>query len=147
METTALLLAALLALFRPPADIRARLALHHDHIVQVATAAAAHHDVPVGVLLVVGLSESHLGEDHGEGGNWGAPISPTRRHTAGTPDHAARALASGFRHCHTWLGAVAWFRSGACRPQHTIGYSAPFAIRTVERVYRRAGLELPLDLH
>lgn len=87
-----------------------------DSIIEGAVAASTAHDVPVGLLLTVGWVESHLGCAVHSGGSWGAPISPTNRHVAGGPSHAARALHSGFAACGSWSGAVGRFRSGLCRP-------------------------------
>lgn len=46
--------------------------------------------------------------------DWGAPSSSRDRHTPGTPDDAARALATGYAVCGSWRGAITRFRSGLC---------------------------------
>jgi len=146
MHTTQLILAVLLSMFRPPADVRARLDARQEQIVTQATEAAAAHGIPVGLLLFVGFAETHLGTDRAEGGGWGAPVSPVRRHTAGTADHAARALAHSYLVCHSWRGAVARFRTGLCTAPHRLpGYTPEYAIRVVARMYQRAGVPLPDD--
>jgi hypothetical protein len=71
---------------------------------------------PVELTASVAFLETHLGCDANEGGNWGAPISATRRHTAGTHMHAVRVLANGYLRCGTWEGAVLRFRTGLCNP-------------------------------
>lgn len=90
---------------------------------QEAIAEALHETsglgVPVEVMTAVGFRETHLGCDEGEGGNWGAPIDPQHRHTAGTHLHAAQALMTGFGVCGSWDGAIRRFRTGSCRPSAT----------------------------
>lgn len=136
------LLLALLALFHRTPH-RACLAAHVDEIVRRAERAQAAHGVPPGVLLAVGFLESHLGCAPGSGGNWGAPVSPAHRHTAGTSDHAARSLATGYRVCGTWAGSVGWFRCGRCACPRLVGYEPGFAMRVVGRVYREARVPEP----
>lgn len=68
------------------------------------------------VLVAIGFSETHLGCDANEGGNWGAPISPTRRNVAGTPLQAARILWHSYQACGTWEAAARRFRTGLCNP-------------------------------
>ena len=80
---------------------------------------ASNLGVPVEVITAVGFRETHLGCDAGEGGNWGAPIDPQHRHTAGTHMHAAQALMTGFEVCRTWDGAIRRFRTGECRSTPT----------------------------
>jgi len=87
-----------------------------DAIVANLNAGEGKYGVPAGLMMVVAFNETHLGCDAREGGNWGAPISATRRHVAGTPLQAARILANGHRHCGSWRGAVSFFRTGLCRP-------------------------------
>lgn len=72
---------------------------------------------PVELTASVAFLETHLGCDVNEGGNWGAPISATRRHTAGTHMHAVRVLSIGFVRCGSWEGAVRRFRTGLCNPE------------------------------
>lgn len=119
MSFVAALVAALLSLFpRSPslACLRARL----DTITADAHAAAGQYGVPPALLLAVGFVETHLGCDRASGGCWGAPIDPQHRGTAGRASHAAQALATSYRVCGTWEGAVCRFRCGLCRcpPQH-----------------------------
>lgn len=139
---TRALLLALLAIFHRTPHM-ACLARHADSIVRRAEAARVEHAVPPGVLLSVGFLESHLGCAPGSGGNWGAPVSSRHRHTAGTSDHAARSLATGYRVCGTWGGALGWFRCGRCRCPRMVGYDPDFAARVVERVYREARVPMP----
>lgn len=75
-------------------------------------------DMPPQLFVAVGFLETHLGCARGEGGNWGAPISPTQRHTAGTPMHAARALWRSYQVCGDWEKAARRFRTGLCNPRH-----------------------------
>ncbi len=143
-ELTALILTTLLSIIpRVPQPQRGRLEARHDRIVAEATAAAAHHNVPVALLFSTAMMETHIGTDVGEGDGWGAPISRFRRHTAGTADNAASALAFGFRDCHTWLGATHHYRCGLCRCMHLLGYQAPQAIRLAEHTMQRANVPLP----
>lgn len=72
--------------------------------------------MPTEVFATIGFMETHLGCDQGEGGNWGAPISPTQRHVAGTPLQAATALWRSYEVCGSWDGAARRFRTGLCRP-------------------------------
>lgn len=76
--------------------------------------AAERLSVPSGLALSVSFHETHVGCDRNEGGGWGAPIDIRHRHTAGTPEHAIRALRRSFEVCHDWEGAVSRFRSGLC---------------------------------
>ena len=141
--TARLLLAALLQILRPPSAVRERLAAHYDEIAAQAAASAERYGVPVGLLLTVGYAESQLGSDPRAGGSWGAPVSRGRRNVAGTSDHAARALATSYRVCGSWRGAVSRFRCGLCHCNRVEGYSPTRALRLAERVYRRAGLAMP----
>lgn len=110
-----MLLAAILTLFPyMSGNNRACIERNATSIVNVVESAQRENGVPPAVLLTVGFMETHLGCDVGEGGNWGAPISPQRRHVAGTPRQAAVALQHGFERCGSWLGAIARFRSGRC---------------------------------
>jgi len=102
------------------------------------------HGVPVSILLVVGFTETHLGCDNNEGGNWGAPISRFRRHVAGTHLHAANALRRSFEVCGDWFGAIARFRSGLCRPTNPRYFtSIRSRVLLIRRLHRSIGLELP----
>jgi hypothetical protein len=137
---------ALLGSFRlVPARTRQRIEARRDHIEDRAYQSEVQHGVPMGVILPVAWVESHVGTDDGEGGNWGAPISPARRHTAGTPMHAARALAWSYRVCgYDWQRAVARFHSGLCQP-HAARHQE--YVRTVTRlvraVYSQVGVPIP----
>lgn len=141
----ATLLAALLAIFpRSPALVCLRS--RADTIAAQARDAAAHRGVPAGLLLAVGFMESHLGCARSSGGCWGAPIDPQHRGTAGTPDHAAQALATSFRVCGSWDGAVCRFRCGLCRcPDRHTRYAAN-AIGLARRIYTTAGEPVPAAL-
>jgi hypothetical protein len=144
-----LLFAALLAILPGvPQPMHGCMRRRHDRIVEEIARAADRHGVPPAVLLVVGLLESHYGCAPGSGGCWGAPIDRAHRLTAGTPDHAAVALAHSFEACGTWAGAVARFRCGLCRcPARIVrGYTPEFAARLIERVHRRAGVPAPKGL-
>lgn len=115
-----------------------------EQIAALVDDAEESYGVPAGVLLVVGFLETHLGTDHGEGGNWGAPIDARHRHTAGTAFNAAHVLAVGFGTCHTWLRAITYYRSGHCVfARRLVGYEAPYALRLIERIYDTAGVERP----
>ncbi len=157
-NTAALLLVALLAVIpRIPQPIRDRVAAHRDAIVAVAATAEREYGVPAGLMLVVGLLESHWGLHDGEGyrpghlGDWGAPASATQRHVAGPPARAARILAHSLTECGGprwrmpgWLPAVRRFRSGLCSREHAgRGYSARYALELTRRAYARAGVALP----
>lgn len=74
---------------------------------------------PTELTAAVAFVETHLGCDINEGGNWGAPIDPQHRHTAGTHMHAVRALSRGYRACGDWDGAVMRFRTGLCNPKRS----------------------------
>lgn len=124
-------------------SIRAR----QTTIEQNLLASESIHGVPMGIMLMVAWAETHVGGDINEGGNWGAPIDPQHRHTAGTPLHAARALRRSYEVCGSWYRAVARFRSGLCRPHNpthqrytrTVTYLA-------RRLYLRVGDTIPPTL-
>jgi len=140
-----LILAAILAFF-PRFPTRQCVIDNTEAIVQHAVN-AEQYGVPAGVFLIVGFAETHLGCDAGEGGGYGAPIDRFHRHTPGTPEHAARALAASYRVCHTWEGAISRFRSGQCHLLPTdprSGYVRR-ALVLIPRAYRHAGVE-PIDL-
>ena len=131
-------LTALVSLIpRLPARVRGCFERTRERIAERAEEGSRLYNVPVSLLLTIALLETHWGCDHGEGGNWGAPISRTRRHTAGTPNHAASALATSYRVCGTWLGATRRFRYGLCFHRRTRGYSPEFAMHLSERVDKR----------
>ena len=131
--TAAAWIVALLAAY-PHLAHRACIVARAPQIAADADSAAARYGVPVGVLLAVAVMESHLGCAPRSGGCWGAPVSRTRRQTAGRADHAASALALGYRRCHSDEGAVSHFRWGVChRATHT-GYGPEDVLRLAERV-------------
>lgn len=137
--TAAAWITALLLAF-PSLAHRPCVIARREQIAAAAEAAARRHEVPVGLLLAVAVLESHLGCNPRSGGCWGAPISRDRRHTAGTADHAASALALGLRRCGSDEGAIAHFRWGRCRvPRGAHGYGPVSVLRLAERVARRMG--------
>jgi hypothetical protein len=88
--------------------------------------------VPAEVIGAVGFYETHWGCDAHEGGNWGAPIDASHRHTAGTHIHAARSLLAGFGRCGSWDGAISRFRTGRCHPD-AVGARYLANVRTLIR--------------
>lgn len=141
---TALLLAALLSIFRPPGRVRSRIDAHQAQIAADADAASAATGADPAILMFVALAETHLGQDAGEGGGWGAPTDRFHRHTAGTAFHSARALAWSYRVCGgSWLRAVRRYRTGACGVEPRRGYTARRALQIAVRMYERAGLAVP----
>lgn len=112
--------ALLLALY-PRAPYRACL---ERRAPAIASQVAAAHGVPPSLLVAVGWHESHLGCAPRSGGCWGAPVSRSRRGTAGGVSEAASSLATGYRVCGTWAGAVARFRGGQCAPGAHAAYVA-----------------------
>jgi hypothetical protein len=94
----------------------------------------AYPEMPMEIIAAIGFVETHLGCDQGEGGNWGAPISPTQRHVAGTPFQAATALWHSYERCHTWEGAARRFRTGLCRPTPTGSAYSRRAMHVVNRL-------------
>lgn len=91
-------------------------------------------NMPIEILATIGFMETHLGCDRGENGNWGAPISPTQRHVAGTPMHAAVALWHGYQTCGTWQGATRRFRTGLCVPNPISTRYERTAMQVVNRI-------------
>lgn len=118
MITAAEVLTAILTLFpHMSGNNRQCIIEHRPQIEQVLVQAQQEFpEMPTELMASIGLMETHLGCDRGEGGNWGAPISSTQRHVAGTPMHAVRALWRSYQVCHTWDGAARRFRTGLCRP-------------------------------
>ncbi len=116
-----------------------------DEIAALANAASTAHHVPVGLLLATGWMESHLGCAAGSGGNWGAPRDIRHRNIAGTPDHAARALARSYVVCGSWSRAVGRFRSGLCAAPHNRDYVAT-TLSLAVNVYARARVAVPAEL-
>lgn len=83
---------------------------------QVAEAIRTYPRVRPAYFISIAFVETHLGCDRGAGGNWGAPISATRRHVAGTHMHAARLASRSLEVCHDELSAARRFRTGLCNP-------------------------------
>lgn len=182
---------ALMLLLPPAARFSSCIQQHRSFIVEKVALAEEEHGIPPAVMLVVAYLESHYGCHPNSGGCWGAPIDMQHRLTAGTPNHAAVALhtgfygegrvdrngnPTGFRGCHTWLGAVSRFRCGLCscpayrrapipangdctslgrywkrtragnRCIRDLGYTAEYAITRVELMHERTGVALPANL-
>ena len=116
-----------------------------EPIAQAVEAAQRENNVPPSVLIAAAFSETHLGCDPLSGGNWGAPISASRRHTAGGPVEAARSLQEGFLACGSWQGAISRFRSGSCRLPTTDPRSSYVGrvLRDVIRLCSQTGINLP----
>lgn len=136
MITAADVVTAILAIFPyMSGDNRQCIINNRSNIENVLTQSQQRFpQMPIEVLATIGFIETHLGCDRGEGGNWGAPISPTQRHVAGTPMQAAVALWHGYQVCGTWEGATRRFRTGLCTPNPTnIPYSRT-AMRLVNRI-------------
>lgn len=97
---------------------------------------------PVELTAAVAFLETHLGCDINEGGNWGAPIDPQHRHTAGTHMHAVQALSRGYMRCGSWEGAVLRFHTGFCDPMHqtrsrAVQQRGVLYLRTVNSIVNR----------
>jgi hypothetical protein len=108
---------------------------HREQIEQVLVVSQREYpEMPMEMIAAIGFMETHLGCDQGEGGNWGAPASPTQRHVPGTPFQAATALWHSYEHCHTWEGAARRFRTGLCRPTPTGSAYSRTAMRVVNRL-------------
>ena len=144
-EVVLRLFAALLTLHPLiPNRMRSCMMLNRESISQMASDGSLSTGVPPAVLLMVGFFESHLGCNPRSGGSWGSPVDNTHRHIAGTPRRAADDLATSYRVCGTWLGAVSRFRCGLCRcrPSLLRGYSPSYLMGQVQRVELTAGVEL-----
>jgi hypothetical protein len=136
-----LMFLALMALFRHNSQYAC---MHRmgDQIAEKAEQAASTHHVPLGLLLAVGMKETHCGCDEPD---WGAPLSRRFRHVPGTVDTAAQALERSYAVCGTWRGAVTRFRSGLCTlhaGDPRLGYVAD-VMSIAQRIYVGAGL--PVD--
>jgi hypothetical protein len=118
MITAADVVTAILALYpHMSGNNRQCIIEHRPQIEQVLVEAQRQYpNMPTEVFATIGFMETHLGCDRGEGGNWGAPISPRQRHIAGTPLQAATALWRSYEVCGSWDGAARRFRTGLCRP-------------------------------
>lgn len=116
--TAAAILTAILAIFPyMSGNNRACIIEHRARIeAQLDEAFTRYPDVPREVLAAVAFSETHLGCDAGEGGNWGSPISRHARHTPGNHMHAAGALHQSLLVCRQLDGAIMRFRVGLCDP-------------------------------
>lgn len=136
MITAAEIITAILAVYPyMSGNNRQCIIQHRPQIEQVLVASQAQYpDMPMEMIAAVGFMETHLGCDRGEGGNWGAPISPTQRHTAGTPLQAATALWHGYQTCGTWEGAASRFRTGLCRHSATGQRYSHIAMNIVNRL-------------
>lgn len=147
MTIAQLLLAALLHLFpHMSGNNRVCIQKHFDSIAQVAEAAERDNGVPAAIMLSVGFLETHLGCSAGEGGNWGAPISRTQRHVAGTPRQAAVALQHSYERCGSWVGAISRFRSGRCTIPSSMASYPRTALRIMNRISRDTGTPVPLNI-
>lgn len=144
-----LLFAALMAMF-PHSPAVGCLRTNEAQIVVDAQAASSAYGVPAGLLYIVAFRETHVGCDAASGGNWGAPISSTRRHTAGNANSAASALALGYRACRSsWRGAVSHFRCGLCRcPDNRRDFAeyVPWVMIKARQIYTRAAQPVPPGL-
>lgn len=149
MTPAQLLLLALLHFYpHMSGNNRACIEQRQTAIVQAVETAERDYGVPPAVLLAVGLSETHLGCDPGEGGNWGAPIDARHRHTPGTANTAARILQRGMQVCpqHTWLASISRFRSGFCTiPRSMAGYPRT-VLWNITRFSQNAGIPVPNHL-
>jgi len=143
MTLVRILLTTLLALYHPPADVRARIDAHRVAIERDAAEAAERYNVPAGLLLAVGFAESHLGQASASGGSWGSPTDRAHRLRAGRAEHTARDLAASFRVCGNWPAAVRRFRSGLCFREPPRGYTSRAVLRLAGRLYEGAGVPLP----
>lgn len=143
---TARLLVSTLLLISDRSPHIACLHARADSIAEWTAASATRHDVPPGLLLAIGFVESHLGCHPASGGCWGAPINRRQRHVAGTPDHAARALARSYTVCGSWVGAVRRFRIGLCQGTPATEDYVRRAFHLATRLYARAGIALPPEL-
>ena len=143
------LFAALLVLYPGiPNRERSCMMLNRESIIQMAADSSEATGVPPAVLLLVGFFESHLGCDPRSGGCWGSPVDNRHRNIAGTPRRAADDLATSYRVCHTWVGAVSRYRCGLCRCRSSVlhgGYSAEYLMRQVQRLKFTAGVEMTND--
>ena len=99
----------------PQTPARQCIVARHQQIESVLVASHIRYpDMPMEMIATIGFLETHLGCARGQGGNWGAPISPQHRHVAGTPMQAAVALWRSYEVCHNWEGAARRFRTGLC---------------------------------
>lgn len=143
------LFAALLVLYPGiPNDRRSCMLQNRESIIQMAADSATATGVPPSILLMVGFFETHLGCARGSGGCWGSPVDNRHRHVAGTPRRAADDLATSYRVCGTWLGAVSRYRCGLCRcrlPMIQNGYAAAHAIAQARRLVQMTASQAWVD--
>ena len=97
---------------------------------------------PLELTAAVAFTETHLGCDHNEGGNWGAPVDGRHRHTPGTHMSALRVLSRSYTVCGTWDGAVMRFRTGLCDPRRqssspAVAQQGVSYLRRVKNLIRR----------
>jgi len=140
--TGAELVTAVLALWPVMSgDNRACIEARRDRIAeQVEESVRVYPTIRPALLVAIAFSETHLGCDRDEGGNWGAPISPTRRHVAGTHLHAARILSRSLEVCHgDELSAARRFRTGLCHP---LRQSSSAVVGRVGEAYGRRVLRM-----
>lgn len=147
MSIAQLILSAILAIFPyMSGNNRACIVDRQAQIAQHATEGQQTHGVPELVMMSVGFSETHLGCDINEGGNWGAPISRHQRHTAGTPNHAAAALRRSYEVCGNWTGAISRFRCGLCScPGRTASYTQR-VVGLMRTLSARANVPMPENM-
>jgi hypothetical protein len=142
------ILAAILAIFPHMSGHNRRCIVeNHARIVQQLHEASQPHEPgapvpPLELTAAVAFAETHLGCDANEGGNWGAPISRMRRHTAGTHLHAVRVLANSYLVCgRNWDRAVMRFRTGLCYPHASssplVRMQGPRYLRTIRAIIHR----------
>ena len=139
MITVADVITAILALYPYMSGNNRQCIVDHRQQIETVLVEAQNRfpDMPTEVLAAVGFMETHLGCDQGEGGNWGAPASPTQRHTPGTPMQAAVALWHSYEVCGTWEGATSRFRTGLCRRSATGQRYSHTAMNIVRRLRSR----------
>ena len=109
---------------------------NESSIVRQIEAGQAEHGVPSPVLAVVAYLESHYGCDPRSRGSWGVPWRFQGNYSGTQGNITARSLATGFRRCGSWEGAISRFRCGSCTTcPNDGGYTPAEAITLVRRVY------------
>lgn len=144
--TGAELVTAVLALWPVMSgDNRACIEARRDRIAeQVEESVRVYPTIRPALLVAIAFQETHLGCDRNEGGNWGAPISSTRRHVAGTHMHAARILFRSLEVCRgDELSAARRFRTGLCNP---LRQSSSAVVGRVGEAYGRRVLRMAARL-
>lgn len=134
MTPAEIVLAAIMLFNHSPA--RACLIQRQAQIAEILQVSQqAYPEMPMTMLATIGYMETYLGCAANEGGNWGAPIDPQHRHTAGTPLHAARALWRSYEVCnHDWEAAARRFRTGLCHSTPVGTHYGQNALRTRHRL-------------